>query len=509
MFDGVLAGLAPLGQPEVLWYVLLGNLIGVVFGLLPGLGGVQALAMVLPFSFWLPPVQAMYLYAGIMGSVGGAGAVTAILINTPGTATNVTATLDGYPLSLQGKAVRAISMSTVAGIAGVLFGILVLIALLPLVRLIVTTFGPPEIFWTMMFGVACLAVVGSGSQLKSLAAGGLGFLLAFVGYMDLFNVPRFTLGTEYLWDGLPLVPFFLGVFAIPQVIDYLSRRDPIARTTRRIFLGGWDQMVEGARDVARHWVTVIRSSTIGMIIGIIPGVGGVTAAFLAYMAEMRASRDPSRFGKGEPAGLIASDATIHADTVGDLLPTVAFGVPGSVQMAVLLGALLLHGLDPGPLLITRHPEIVWALIFGLALSQVVSTVMLFGSARWLGRLTTVPAPYVGAALAVLTAIGSLAFRGNIWDVLIMLLGGVVATGLKGAGFPIPSFGIGFVIGEILEKAFHQSLMIAYGSYWIFFNRPAALVLFLLLVFTVATPLVLRSTRRAEAQVRAALGEAGR
>src|SRR3990172_6379310 len=253
MFEGLLAGLEPLARVDVIGYVILGNLIGVIFGIIPGLGGVQCLTVVLPFTFMLPPAHAMYLYAGIMGSVGGAGAVTAILINTPGTAPNVTATLDGYPMSLRGEAVRAISISTIAGIAGVCFGLVVLILLLPLVRAIV---------------LAC-----------------------------------FTMGIEYLWDGIPLIPFFLGVFAVPQVFEYLSRRDTIARGGEKIYLGGWDQMVQGAKDVALHVKTVIRSSTIGMIVGIIPVVGGVTAPFGAYMAEVRASKDPSKFGKGEPARL--------------------------------------------------------------------------------------------------------------------------------------------------------------------------------------------------------------
>ncbi len=474
---------------HVIGYVIMGNIIGVIFGIIPGLGGVQGLTVVLPFTFMLPPVHAMYLYAGIMGSVGGAGAVTAILINTPGTAPNVTATLDGYPMSLRGEAVRAISMSTIAGIAGVCFGLLILIALLPLVRSIVLAFGPPEVFWTVMFGVFCLALASRDNIIKGFAAAGLAFMLAFIGYSNLFDLPRFTMGIEYLWDGLPLIPFFLGVFAVPQVFDYMSRRDTIARAGEKIYLGGWDQMLQGAKDVARHPKTVMRSSLIGMIVGIIPGVGGVTAAYGAYMAEVRASKDPTRFGKGEPAGLIASDATIHSDVVGDLLPTVAFGVPGSVQMAVLLGALILHGLEPGPLLIIKHPEIVWALILGLALSQIVSSAMIFGSARWLGKITLVPVPYVGPALAVLTAIGAYAIRDNMWDVLVMLLAGILAWGLRRYGFPLSCFGIGFVLADILENAFHQSLMISYGNYGIFFTRPIALTLFLLLVLTIVMPML--------------------
>ena len=494
MFEGLLAGIQPLANVNVIGYLILGNIIGVIFGIIPGLGGVQGLTVVLPFTFLLPPLHAMYLYAGIMGSVGGAGAVTAILINTPGTAPNVTATLDGYPMSLRGEAVRAISMSTIAGIAGVCFGLLILIILLPLVRAIVLAFGPPEVFWTVMFGVFCLALASRDNIVKGFAAAGLAFMLAFIGYSNLFDVPRFTMGIEYLWDGLPLVPFFLGVFAVPQVFDYMSRRDTIAKGGDEIYFGGWEQMLQGAKDVALHPKTVIRSSTIGMIVGILPGVGGVTAAYGAYMAEVRASKDPSRFGKGEPAGLIASDATIHADVVGDLLPTVAFGVPGSVQMAVLLGALILHGLEPGPLLIIKHPEIVWALILGLALSQVVSSAMIFGSARWLGKITLVPVPYVGPALAVLTSIGAFAIRGNVWDILVMLVAGVFAWGLRRYGFPLSCFGIGFVLADILEDSFHQSLMISYGSYSIFFTRPIALTLCLLLVIMVLMP-VLRTWGR--------------
>jgi putative tricarboxylic transport membrane protein len=353
MIEAFLHAAGQIADPTVMAVIFFGSLFGLILGLMPGLGAVQGLALALPFTFGWDPLVAMFFYAGIMGSVSEGGAVTAILLNTPGTPINAASCFDGYPMARRGEAGRALGLAAASSALGALFGIIVLIALIPLVRPIVLSFGPPEFFWLILFGLVTITFAARGNLFKGLAAGGVGILVSLVGYRDLFNVTRWTGGSEYLWEGVPLVPFFIGVFAISELIIYTTKGGTIARVkAERIEVKGMRQVFQGVREMFDYPVTFLRGSVIGTIVGIIPGIGGAVANFISYTSAMQASKNPALFGQGNPEGLVASESANDAKDGGSLLPTLAFGIPGSVEMAVFLGALILHGVQPGPLSIT-------------------------------------------------------------------------------------------------------------------------------------------------------------
>jgi putative tricarboxylic transport membrane protein len=498
MIEAFLHAAGQIADPTVMAVIFFGSLFGLILGLMPGLGAVQGLALALPFTFGWDPLVAMFFYAGIMGSVSEGGAVTAILLNTPGTPINAASCFDGYPMARRGEAGRALGLAAASSALGALFGIIVLIALIPLVRPIVLSFGPPEFFWLILFGLVTITFAARGNLFKGLAAGGVGILVSLVGYRDLFNVTRWTGGSEYLWEGVPLVPFFIGVFAISELIIYTTKGGTIARVkAERIEVKGMRQVFQGVREMFDYPVTFLRGSVIGTIVGIIPGIGGAVANFISYTSAMQASKNPALFGQGNPEGLVASESANDAKDGGSLLPTLAFGIPGSVEMAVFLGALILHGVQPGPLLIHYHLDIVATVILGLVVSNVLAGIFLIFLAYHLARITFVPVYYIAPGTLILSALGSFALRGNVWDIGIMALAGILGFLMKRFGFPVITFAIGFILGDLAEEAFHQSLMIAYGSYSIFFTRPISVILMLLIIVVLVLPCIKFMVRRRE------------
>lgn len=477
MIDTLVSSAQSLGDPYVLLAIFVGSIIGFVFGAMPGLGSIQALALVLPFTFGWDPVVAMFFYAGIMGATSEGGSVAAILLNTPGTPINAATAFDGYPMARRGEAGRALGLAAGASVAGALMGLFVLIMLIPFVEPIVLAFGPPEIFWLVLFGLVTISFASRASMLKGLAAGGLGIMLSMIGYSDVFGVTRWTGGSEYLWDGLDLVAFFVGIFAISEVIEFTSRGGRIAGSAaERIELKGFRQVFEGVKEVFHYPTTFVRSSLIGTFIGIIPGIGGAVANFIAYTTTLQVSRNRDKLGTGHPEGIIASEASNDAKDGGAIFPTLAFGIPGSAEMAILLGAMILLGLNPGPLILQEHPEVIWALVLGLIVANILASAYILFSANALTRLTFLPVYYLGPVVVILAMVGSFALRGNLWDVALTLVAGSFGYCCKRFGYPIISLAIGFVLGSIAEIAFHHSLMIAYGNYTVFFSRPISLVL---------------------------------
>lgn len=475
MIDTLIGSAHQLADPYALLAIFVGSIIGFVFGAMPGLGSIQALALVLPFTFGWNPIFAMCFYAGIMGATTLGGSVSAILLNTPGTPINAATAFDGYPMAKRGEAGRALGLASSASVFGALFGLLVLVALIPFVEPIVLAFGPPEIFWLVLFGLVTISFASQANMLKGLAAGGLGILLSMVGYSNEFGVTRWIGDSQYLWDGIELVAFFVGIFAVSEVIHFTSKGGRIAgKGAERIELRGYRQVFRGALEVFRYPVTFLRSSMIGTIIGIIPGVGGAVANFVAYTTTVQVSKNRLLLGTGHPEGIIASEASNDAKDGGSIFPTLAFGIPGSAEMAVLLGAMILHGLHPGPSILQNHPEVIWALVLGLLLANVLASIFVLLSANSLTRLTFLPVYYIGPCVVILAMVGAYALRGNIWDVALMFLSGFFGYLCKQFGYPIICVAIGFVLGAIAESSFHHSLMISYGNYGVFFQHPISL-----------------------------------
>jgi putative tricarboxylic transport membrane protein len=497
MLDPLLTAAGALLQPQNALLVILGNLMGLLFGLMPGITVLAAMSILLPFTIGLEPISAMYLFIGILGAGPFGGAVTAILFNIPGEPTSAAACFDGYPMTKRGEAAKALGLAAASAVFSSILGLLVLIALIPMVRAIVYAFGPPEFFMLLMFGLATVAVAAPGNTMKGLVTAGLGVLISLIGYDPITGVLRFGFGSSnYLWDGVNLPAFFVGVFAVGEVIGYYVAGGTIAKGRPVHVSGMLKGTLEGVRELFRHPRVFLQGSLVGSIIGILPGVGGTVSNFLSYTLAMQTSKTPETYGKGNPEGLVAAMSATNEDT-GALLPTVAFGIPGSAGSALLLGALILHGFNPGPLFIKDHLEIVWALILGLLLANFVATTVGLAGANLLARLTTIDVKYLIPTILVISLLGAYADRENIWDVALAIGTGVVAYGLTRFDFPIVTLVIGFVMGRLVERAFAQSLQMQLDPL-IFFKRPISLLLFCLLVLLFVMPLIRRfiAARRA-------------
>jgi len=487
MIESVLFALGKAFYWKNFLYITLGTGVGLIFGALPGLSSVISLSLFLPLTYGMDPMSAMFLYAGLMGANPFGGSISAILINTPGTAQNIATVFDGYPMTQRGEAGRALSISATSSALGAVFGIVILIILLPLVRRVVLAFGPPEFFLMVVFGLIAVVVAARGNMMKGLFAGGLGILLSLVGRSALTGTIRFNFGTIYLWDGIPLIPFMIGLLALSEMINLGAKKQKTIATTPvdNVLKNLW----QGVKDVFDHKICFFRSAAIGTIIGIIPGIGGAVANVLAYTVAVQTSKHPETFGKGDPEGVIAPESANNAKDGGALLPTVGFGIPGSAEMAVLLGAFILHGLTPGPLLIKDHMEIVWALIFGLTISNILASSFGLLLARYLIKITRINLSFVIPVVTGVCLVGAFAIRGELWDIYLAILFGFVGFGLRTFGFPIITLVMGYVLGSMAEVSLNQALMISDGGVKVFFQRPISLFLMILILVILFIPFI--------------------
>jgi len=489
MLEAIITALTVLLSTKGLLFVSLGCIWGLILGALPGVGGPTGLILFLPITFGMDPRVAMLLYVGVMGGSPFGGSISAILLNVPGTPINAATCFDGYPMARRGEAGKALGISATASCLGAFFSLIILVAILPIARKIILSFTPPEFFMVILFGLATVVMTSRGNMIKGFISGGMGIILSLVGFCNVTGGVRYSMGTDYLWDGIKLVPVFIGIFAISEALRLaVDKRETISDESVVITkLGGaW----EGFKEVFRYKWTFIRGSVIGTIIGIIPGVGGVVANFLSYTTAIQLSKHPETFGTGNPEGVIASESANNAKDGGALVPTIVFGIPGSLEMAILLGAFILHGLVPGPAMLQEHLDLVWILIFGLAFSNLVASSLGFLLVRFLVRITTVNVSFIIPTIVVLSFTGVFAMRTEIWDILVAAIFGLVGYGMRRHGFPLVPLVIGYVLGAIAEKSFHQSLMVAYGSYSIFFTRPIPVIFLVMTLLSIFIPFLL-------------------
>lgn len=467
-------------------FVLLGTIIGLTFGALPGLGGTVAIALLIPVTFEFDGRIAMMLLAASLGGVAFGGSVSAILINTPGTGPNAATIFDGYPMAQQGRANEALGISATASALGSMFGLVILIVAIPFVREIILAFGPPEFFWLAVLGLTVIALTAQGSFLKGLASGGFGLMLSFIGFSGLFSTTRYDLGLDYLFDGVPLIPALIGLFAVSEIIKLTAEGGTIADTESSERTGS---VLTGVKYVFTHPRIFVQSAATGTLIGMIPGSGGTVATFLSYMQAVQTSNDPEKFGTGEPAGVIASEAANDAKDGGALLPTVVFGIPGSAAMAVLLGGFIFHGFSPGRDLLDRNLHVLFSLIFALGLSNIFTSVIGISLAEQLSKLTRIPVKIITPAVLVIALVGSYSLS-FIWgDVVLAVVLGIVGYFMMVFDYSRVAVVIAIVLGPIMERAFTQSLQISSGDYLVFVTNPISLVLVVLTILSISLPIV--------------------
>lgn len=466
--------------------LVIGTLIGLVFGMFPGLGGPVALALLIPVSFGMDQGNAMVLFGGAMGGVTFGGSITAILINTPGTAPNAATMFDGYPLAREGRAGEAIGASAISSAIGAIIGVMILILMIPVARNIILAFQPPEFFWLAVLGLTVIAAVSQDNMIKGLISGGLGLLVSFIGWTGVVSTYRYGFGTDYLWDGINVVIALLGVFAVAEIINLTTENKTISKTGAT---SDWHDTISGVKQALAKWPLLVRSSIIGTLIGIVPGAGGTVATFIAYMQAQMTSKDPDSFGKGNIEGVIASESANDAKDGGALLPTVVFSVPGSAVMVVLLGAFLLHGVTPGRALLTDDLPILATLIVALVFSNILTSAIGIVSANQLSRLTRVPIKLIVPTVLAVVFVGAYVLRNNIIDIGAVIVFGLLGYWMISFGYSRVAFVLGLILGPIAERGFLQGLAISDTGAWIFVTRPISLLLIALTLLSLSLPLV--------------------
>lgn len=500
MFEALLQGLAAVLQWDAFSYMLIGVAVGFWVGLLPGLGGSTTLALMLPFVFRMQPVQAFAFLLGMHSVTATTGDITSILFGIPGEGTTAATILDGHAMAKNGEAGRALGASLTSSLIGALVGAAALALAIPVVRPLVLTFGSPELFMVAVLGIASIASLsgrGRRGLVRGFLAGGLGLLFSAVGSDPQAANLRYTFGQLYLWEGLGLIPVLVGFFAIPEIVDLAIRRTAIAGDVAGGRISG---VFQGVRDTFHHiWLT-LRCSLVGTWIGVLPGLGGAVAQWMAYAHAVQSARDPAdrdRFGKGDVRGVIGPGAANNSKEGGDLIPTVAFGVPGSSSMAILLGGFFLVGLVPGPDMLTKHLTVTFSMVWTIVLANVITVAASFLFLNQLARLTAIRGGLLVPFLLLLTFLGSYTNNNSVGDLVVTLIFGALGYLMLRYGWPRAPLVLGLVLGDIAERYLWISTA-RYGAAWL--TRPGVMVLILLAAVVASYPFV--QDRRAMARAKA-------
>jgi len=479
MLDALLSGFVLLFQWPALGYLGLGIALGLYFGAVPGLSGLVGMAILLPFTFGMEPISAFAFLLGMYAVTTTSDTIASVMLGIPGTAASQATILDGYPMAMRGEAARALGAAfTVSAVGGVL-GALVLAPSIPLVRPLILSFASPEYFMLGVLGLTMVGALSGNSILKGVAAALFGLLLSTIGYADQVATPRYFFGVTYLLDGLPLIPLVLGLFAVPALFDLSRRGTSISRVPHEDTSGG---VLRGARDARVHKWLVLRCTVLGVYIGMLPGLGGAIVDWVAYGHAVQSARDKSRFGSGDVRGVIAPETANNAMKGGALVPIVAFGIPGSAPMTILLGAFLIQGMTPGPEMLTSKLEVTFSMVATLIVANVVGALLLMIWARQIARATFISGHLIVPAVVLFVFMGAWMSGNNIGDWYLLIAIGAVGIAMQFSGWPRPPLVLGFILGPIMENALSISLR-SYDGFG-FLGRPVTMVLLVVTVLIV-------------------------
>jgi TctA family transporter len=492
MIDAAIMGLVALLNPFALLLLAVGVIFGLVVGFLPGLGGVVVLVLLMPFIYNLEPGQALALLWGAHVAVCFGGSISAILFNVPGSSKNVAACFDGYPMTQNGEGARALAASAMSSLLGGFFGALVLLISLPVIRPIILVLGPAEYFMLALWGISVIALFTSGSFLKGLAAAGLGLLIAFVGMDPMTGTPRFTMGLIALWEGIDFPSAVLGMFAIAQMIELSINGGAIVKRQAPAETSG---PMQGIKDTFKNWFLVVRSSILGVFIGALPGVGGTVGNIISYGQAVQTSKHPEKFGTGISEGVIACEAAVASNEGGGLIPTLTFGIPGGEGPAILMIALLIMGIAPGPEMMTKHLDIVLLMVWIIVFANVLATGIGLALAKKLVRISSLPGTALIPFVFVICLIGAYAVNRSFSDVIIAVVFGIIGYYMKKYDYSRANLIIGMVMGSMIERYYHISVRL-FGNVF-FVTRPIALGLLIVIIVTTAFPLYRKHRRKKE------------
>jgi putative tricarboxylic transport membrane protein len=484
MFYYLLNGFVTAGHWYNLSVIALSTVLGLWIGVIPGLGPIMAMAILFPFTFLMDPLPGLLMLASIHVAGTYAGSISAIMINVPGEPASAATTFEGYAMTRQGKVRVALGLSVTASFIGAIVGSMALIlAAQPLVS-VALKFGPAEYFSLAMLGICVVAVASRGATAKGLMMGCLGLAVSFIGTDDVLGYPRFTFGIVQLEAKVGIVPILIGLFAISELMELMLRGGTISESGK---LSG--SLFDGIKETFRYPMALLRGLGVGIFCGLVPGVGAVTANLLAYIVERRVARDPDRFGHGAPEGVIAPEASNNACIHAALIPTLALGIPHSAGSALVLVAVTIHGLRPGPMLFTGAGELVYGFFAGLLIGAVMFATFGLLFTRLFSILTIVSTKLLAPILLVVGLVGAYAYNHNFLDIIYAVTFGLVGFAARRYRFPVIGLVMGMVLGPLAEVSFHQALEISSGSYLIFFERPLSATIFALCALLLAGPTI--------------------
>lgn len=484
LFGAAMQALGMMVDPTRLMFLALGVVIGLVVGVIPGIGGLAGTALILPFTFAMDPATAIAFLLGLGAVISTGDPIPAILFGVPGGAGSAATVLDGLPMAKRGEAGRALAAAYTSSLIGGLFGAALLAFSIPLLRPLVMLLGSPELLALSIFGISMVAVLSGSAPLRGLAIACFGVMLAMIGSDPQTGTLRWTMGMLYLYDGLPLVPVVLGLFALPEVIDLAIGRTSISAGARQSATTG---MLHGVKDTFRHIWLVLRCSWLGSALGIVPGIGSAIIDWLAYGHALRTEKNAREtFGKGDVRGVIAAESANNAREGGVLVPTIAFGVPGSAGMALLLSAFIMHGLVPGPTMLTTNVHITYSMVWSVAMANILGAGLCFAFSGYFARLATLPFSIIFPAVLSITFIGAYAASHAWEDIFLLVMAGVVGWIMKHLKWPRPPLVLGFVLGAIIEQNMFISIA-RYQGEWL--TRPIVLVILVMALLGFTRPIL--------------------
>lgn len=480
MFDWhhLLNGFGTVLSPSVLPFLLIGSILGIVVGAIPGLTATMAIALLIPFTFAMNPISGIVMLLAIYAGGIYGGGIASILIRTPGTPAAAATVLDGYPMAQRGEAGRAIGIATISSGVGGLFSAFALTLFGPMLARVALSFSAPEYFALAVFGLTVTMSLAGDSLLRGFAAVLIGLLIAMIGVDPIGGFPRFTFGQAELVGGLNFVAVMIGLFSLSEAfrqIEQMGVLPPVPPPVRNV--------LPRLREILGFWKIYVRSCVFGLVVGIAPGIGAETSSFLSYAETKRTAKDPSRFGKGAPEGVAAAQSAENGSTGGDLLPMLTLGVPGDAATAVLMGALTIHNLQPGPLLFQDRPELVHEIFAGMIFANVAFVAFGLLGARVFALVVNVDRRILAPIVCLLSLVGAYAIDNNPSDVMVTLAFGAIGWLMQRNGFPVSPLVLAVILGGMMESNFRRSLVMAQGHLGFALTRPIALVILALAALT--------------------------
>ena len=472
LFYNVLLGLQVASDPTILWYCFLGVFLGTAVGVLPGIGALAAISLLLPMTYHLAPTAAIVMLAGVYYGAQYGGSTASILMNLPGGPASAVTCLDGYPMAKNGKAGIALFITTIASLVGAMIGLVLLVLFSPAIAEVGLKFGPAELFAMMVLGLVAASSMGTGSPIKGLAMVVMGVLLGMVGTDVNSGAARFTFDIPELMDGINLVALAMGLFGVAEVVRNIHGQDD-SQKVEKVTLRS---MIPAREEMRRSYPAMLRGSALGSALGALPGVGPSIAAFMSYAIEKRVAKDPSQFGQGAVQGISAPESANNAAAQTAFVPSLSLGIPGDAVMAIMLGALIIHGITPGPMLINEQPEMFWGLVVSFAIGNLMLVLLNIPTISIWVSLLRIPFTWLYPAILVFVALGVYSVNNNHFDIYMVAGLGVLGYLFMLLRFEAAPLLLGYILGPMVEENLRRALLLSRGDPAIFFDRPISATL---------------------------------